>query len=121
MLRIILSVVMLGSILYVALPMWKMLRRMEEISCIFENSFDIYPEERKEFFSRNYSQEIICGKTRFIFSNMKEACSEFEKCINNLFEYYEKHDWIVNLDIDLQLNKEKLIHIAKRVYCLKVR
>lgn len=121
-LRIILSVIVILLLSKVVIPVWKMMERTDRIFWIFEKMFDIYPEERKNIFpENNHLKEVRCGKIRFSYSNMEEACLEFEKIINNLIDYYKKYDKIVDLDPDLLANKEKLTLIASKVQWLRVR
>ncbi len=120
-LRIMYSVMVAMTVIYIAkivVPMWKMTRDKDAILWIFQNAFDISPEEKQRIFPENCSQKIKHGKIVLKFSNAQEACDEFEKCIDRLFVYYNQHNWLMSIP-DLQDDKEKLSQIKERVRWLK--
>ncbi len=120
-LRIMYSVMVAMTVIYIAkivVPMWKMTRDKDAILWIFQNAFDICPEEKQRIFPENYPQKIKHGKIVLKFSNAQEACDEFEKCIDRLFVYYNQHNWLMSIP-DLQDDKEKLSQIKERVRWLK--
>lgn len=122
--RIVLCIIVISISIYVlkvVMPVWEIVTKSEAIFWIYQKVFDIYPEERQQIFQTGSMQTISYGKIRICFYNTKEACAEFEKCIDELLMCYEKHSRIVNASFILQKDKDKLHEIRERVKWLKNR
>lgn len=118
---------MIGALVFifvwqVVMPLWIMETRSESISYIFEKTFDIFPEEKQQIFPTSNTVRKICyGKIEICFHDAEEACSEFEKRIDELLAYYKKYNWIVNLERNLQFKQYYLCEIKTRVIWLRTR
>lgn len=105
----------------IVLPMWRMMDGADSVFIIYENMFDIYPEERQQLFPEDVPGQFTCGKIQIKYQEIKEACFEFEKCIDDLLDYYKKYNWIVEQTSGLQYNKEQLAQIKTKVSWLRNR
>ena len=120
--RIILSIVLLrGVLIFIGIvrPIWKLMTNADSIIKLFEEVFNVYPEELYKILMN--SRKIRCAKIQFEYSNVKEACLEFGKFICETLCYYEEYDVIVKQIPELQERKERLLQIKQRVYWLGKR
>ncbi len=121
-LQIILVIMVVMVVAYIGRNSWllfMMLNMAEDVFLVYENSFDIYLEEKLQVFPPNCPQRISCGKIRFEFSNAEEACVEFEKVIDEFLAYYNQYEWLVQKNFELQSNREELNNIKQRILWLK--
>ena len=75
-LRIILAIMLVMIVAYMRenfWPLFMMLNVADDVFLIYEKSFDIYPEEKKQVFPPNCPQRISFGKIQFEFSGLEEA------------------------------------------------
>lgn len=99
--------------------MWKLVTTTNAVFKIYEMMFDIFPEEGQQIFVPGRHQEITSGKITLNFTNMQEACYEFEKCINELFAYYDQHSWLCEYCPNLQKNRDRVYEIGERIEWLE--
>ena len=122
--RIIIPIMVMGLVVFwigVFLPLKTMVTTRDSIFWIFENAFDIYPEEIPKSFPPNCLRQMEYGVITLRYYNLQTACTEFETDIDNLLKYYEKHPWIVERFLDRESDEERLREIRERVRWLKKR
>lgn len=120
--RIILTIIVVLIcllVVYIIIPMWKLVTTTIAVFKIYEMMFDIFPEEGQQIFVSGRHQEITCGKITLNFTNMQEACYEFEKCINELFAYYDQHSWLCEHCPNLQKDRDRVYEIGERIEWLE--
>lgn len=102
-------------IIKIAVPMWRFMVRADAVIKLYV----LFKELLKKDFSKEEKIEVSYGKYKLKFANTNEASIEFEKLVNEAFEYYDKLGWIAIADDTFKAQKDELIRICSEVRTLR--